>query len=150
MDNTSMRLGHPVSTVDPMVLLRSNDISVAFSRAASWWVLSKKNGGHTSLDFVGVIQFQLAEIKIHCTISFLSTSNIPWFWNRRFANYWVAISVQTIPPFCSQQSRILAPGFWQCHPGVHFGLLHWNGWEPQPNETAGPLGDVFFLFFFKY
>ena len=30
---------------------------------------------------------------------------------------------------------------------MHFGLLHWNGWEPQPNETAGPLGDVFFFFF---
>jgi len=39
----------------------------------------QKKGGHPSLDFVGVIQFQLAEIKIHCTISFLSTSNIPWF-----------------------------------------------------------------------
>ena len=26
---------------------------------------------------------------------------------------------------------------------MHFGLLHWNGWEPQPNETAGPM---FFFF----
>ena len=42
MDNTSMRPGHPASSVDPVVLLRSNDMLGAFSRAASWWVLNQK------------------------------------------------------------------------------------------------------------